>query len=95
MPTLQIDHRCRDFDAWKAVFDSDPVGRTAAGVRSYRISRFADDPNHVVVDLEFDTDAEAEAFGEKLRALWRDAGPRLGLESPTARVLETVEELRY
>jgi hypothetical protein len=95
MPTLQIDHRVRSFDAWKQTFDGDPVGRAAGGVRSYRIARLADDPDHVVVDLEFDSAEEAEAFGEKLRALWVEAGPRLGLESPTARVLETVETHSY
>jgi hypothetical protein len=91
VPTLQIDHRVASYDRWKEAFDGDPVGRASGGVRSYRVARLADDPNHVVVDLEFETIAEAEAFGEKLRALWSDAGPRLGLESPTARVLETVE----
>jgi hypothetical protein len=91
VPTLQIDHRVRDFDRWKEAFDGDPVGRRAGGVRAYRVSRFADDPNRVLVDLEFESVAEAEAFAERLRRLWVEAGPRLGLESPTARVLETVE----
>jgi hypothetical protein len=95
MPTLQIDHRVGDFERWKEAFESDPVGRETGGVRSYRISQVASDPNHVVVDLEFDTTAEADAFAEKLRALWSEAGPGLGLESPTARTIELVEEHRY
>jgi hypothetical protein len=95
VPTLQIDHRVRDYDGWKQVFDGDPVGRQAGGVRSYRVSRLAADPNHVIVDLEFDTTAEADAFGERLRALWAEKGPRLGLESPTARTLEQVETHVY
>lgn len=95
MPTLQIDHRVGSFDVWKQTFDSDPVGREAGGVRSYRVARLADDPNHVVVDLEFETVTGAEAFADRLRALWAEAGPRLGLESPTARVLETVETHAY
>ena len=91
MPTPQIDHRVASYAQWKQAFDSDPLGRASGGVRSYRLARLADDPNHVIVDLEFETVAEAAAFGERLRAMWSDAGPRLGLESPTARVLETVE----
>ena len=91
MHVLRVDHRVRDFDAWKLVFDSDPVGREAGGVRAYRVARPADDPNHVLVDLDFESAGEAEAFAERLRAIWVDAGPRLGLESPTARVLEVVE----
>lgn len=92
---LQIDHRVRDFAAWKDVFDTDPVGRRAGGVRGYRMYRLAGDPNHVVVDLDFEDASDAEAFGGKLRALWADAGPRLGLESPTARTLEHVESHAY
>lgn len=91
MPTLQIDHRVSSYDQWKEVFDSDPLGRASAGVRSYRLARLAEDSNHVVVDLEFETVDEAEAFAKQLRAMWAEAGPRLGLEGPTARVLETVE----
>lgn len=60
-------------------------------MRRYRIARLADDPNHVVVDLEFDSADEAEAFGGRLRELWGRVGPDLGLEGPQARVLETVE----
>lgn len=91
MPILQIDHRVRDFNAWKQAFDSDPVGRAQGGVRRYRIARFADDPNHVVVDLEFDSADAAEAFGGTLRELWGRVGSELGLEGPQARVLEKVE----
>jgi hypothetical protein len=67
MPVLQIEHAVRDFDAWKAAFDSDPIGRESGGVRRYRILRPVDDPNYVVVDLEFDTSGEAEAFRASLR----------------------------
>jgi hypothetical protein len=91
MPILQIEHTVRDFDAWKEAFDNDPVGREQGGVRRYRVSRLKDDPNHVQVDLEFDSSDEAEAFGGRLRELWGRVGADLGLESPQARVLETVE----
>ena len=33
MPTLQIEHAVRDYDSWKAAFDSDPVGREQEGDR--------------------------------------------------------------
>ena len=91
MPTLQIEHGVRDYDAWKAAFDNDPVGREAGGVRHYRIARPADDPTYVIVDLEFDTREEATAFHEKLRALWAGAGSGLGLVNPRARIVDVVE----
>jgi len=95
MPTLQIEHRVRDYEAWKQAFESDPVGRKAGGVRSYRISRLADDPLHVLIELDFESLAEAEAFGDRLRAMWSNVGERLGLERPTARVVEHVERADY
>jgi hypothetical protein len=47
MWTLRIDHRVSDFTAWKHAFDSDPVGRQAAGVRQHRVLRHRDEPDHV------------------------------------------------
>ncbi len=64
-------------------------------MRAYRVGRSPDDPNHVLVDLEFDSAAAAGAFGDRLRAIWAEAGPRLGLESPSARVIEVVETHAY
>jgi len=95
MPTLQIEHGIRDYEAWKSAFDSDPVGRDAGGVRSYRILRPADDLRYVNVDLDFDTMGEAESFREKLRQLWGGAGASIGLESPRARIVEVVESNSY
>jgi hypothetical protein len=59
---LQIEHQIRDFDAWKEAFDCDPVGREQGGVRRYRVLRPVVDPNYVMVDLEFDSPSETEAF---------------------------------
>ena len=80
---------------WKAAFESDPVGRQAGGVRGYTISRTAEDPNRVVIDLEFESQGEAETFAAKLREMWSARGAELGLESPQARVLEAVERHSY
>ena len=95
MPILQVEHGVRDYDTWKQAFDSDPVGREAGGVRGYRIARVADDQNLVLIELDFDSVDEAETFRERLQALWSDAGPRLGLESPTARIVDVVEHKDY
>lgn len=91
MPILQIEHRVGDYDTWKAAFDGDPVGRQSGGVRRYRIARLTDDPNHVLIELDFDGVEEAEGFRLRLERLWADAGPRLGLESPSARIVDVVE----
>jgi hypothetical protein len=95
MPILQIEHSVRDFDAWKAVFDGDPVGRERGGVRRYQILRPVDDPNYVAVDLEFDTAGEAEAFRASLLDLWSRVEAEGLIESPRARIVETVESKEY
>jgi hypothetical protein len=91
MPILHIEHAVRHYGAWKQAFDSDPVGREQGGVRRYRILRPTDDPNYVMVDLEFDTAGEAETFRTALRELWDRVGSDLGLEGPQARIVEAVE----
>lgn len=95
MAILQIEHGVRNYEAWKQAFDSDPVGREQGGVRRYRVMRPTDDPHYVVVDLEFDSAAEAEAFRAKLRDLWDRVGGDLGLEGPQARIVEAVETEEY
>jgi hypothetical protein len=59
MYILRIEHPVPDYDAWKASFESDPIGRERSGVRCYRALRATDDPNYVMIDLEFDTAGEA------------------------------------
>jgi hypothetical protein len=79
MHILRIEHQIRDFDAWKEAFDRDPVGRKQGGVRRYRVLRPVDDPNYIMVDLEFDSSSEAEAFRTALqRDVWGSPpGPTL------------------
>ncbi len=88
---LRIDHPVPDFDAWKQTFDDDPVGREQGGVRRYRIVRPIDDPKYIMVDLEFDSSSEAEAFRTALADVWR----RIGIENPGARIVEVVESKEY
>ena len=97
MHILRIEHQIRDFDSWKAAFDSDPIGRQQSGVRRHRVLRTIDDPNYVMVDLDFDSASEAEAFLAALRRdVWasRRAAPAL-VGSPRARIVEAVESEEY
>ena len=94
MPTLRIEHPVRDYAMWKTAFDNDPVGRERSGVRRYRILRAIDDPNLVMIDLEFDTPGEAEALLEAMRAVWQRVSGTL-IRDPAARILQEVETLEY
>ena len=91
MISVQIEHPIKDFESWRAAFDSDPVGRKQAGVRRYTVRRPVDDVNRVIIDLEFDNITEAEAFLAAMRKVWNRVEGTL-ITGPTARILETIEE---
>jgi hypothetical protein len=89
---LRIEHPVPNYDAWKEAFDSDPISRGQSGVRRYRILRPTDDPNYIMIDLEFDSASEAEAVHSALRELWSRVGV---MHSPQARIVEAVESREY
>lgn len=90
MVILHIQHSVPNFEGWKRAFESDPVDRKASGVRRYHVHRAVADPNFVMIDLEFDTVAQAEKLLEKLRHLWAGPGGAV-MRNPEAWILETVE----
>ena len=96
MSILHIEHPIRDFDAWKKAFERDPIGRERSGVRRYRVLRPIDDPNYVIIDLDFDSSSAAESFLVALREVWRSpaAAPAL-VGSPQTRIVEVVESKEY
>ena len=91
MPILRIEHPVPDFNAWKKAFDNDPVDRKGSGVRRYRVLRAADDPNYVMIDLEFDNSSQAEAVHASLRELWGRVQAEGLIGTPKARIVEIVE----
>lgn len=94
MPVLHIEHQVADFEGWKRnAFDADPIGRVKSGVRTHTIARGVEDPNFVTIELEFNTLPEAEAMHVALRKLWMNPLAKIG--SPTARIMETVETIKY
>jgi hypothetical protein len=68
MATLHIEHPITDYPTWRAAFDTFAEARSAAGVRSDRVQHPVDDPQHIVVDLDFDTAEQATAFLRFLQA---------------------------
>ena len=74
MATLVIEYRVEDYARWKSTFDRDPMGRTAHGVTSYRIQRDAEDPNHLMLSLEFASSEAARLFLATLRSVWEISG---------------------
>ena len=91
MHVLRVEHQVSDFDDWKRAFDNDPIGRRKFGVLRYRILRAADDPNYVMIDLEFDGAGEAARMHNALRELWGHVDVIRDPQIRTAELLETKE----
>ncbi len=90
MATLRIQHSVLSFDGWKRAFDSDPADRRGSRVRRYMVSRSVDDPNFVMIDLEFDSVEDARAMLDKMERVWLGPGKDV-MQNPAAWIVETVE----
>ena len=66
MATLRIEHPIHDYESWQQAFDSFAEARTNAGVRSFAIRQPMDDPKYLMLDLEFASTGQAEAFARFL-----------------------------
>jgi hypothetical protein len=111
MSVLAIQHPVRDFQGWKKAFDSDPAGRAKNGVTRYTIYRPHDDPNYVIVNLEFSSREQAQKFLDlsEMRQAWKGflgvdfetlsggshLRSRLGAEQFQARILDEIERVDY
>lgn len=68
MAIMVMNFEVDDFDTWKQMFDSDPVGRAESGAVSHVVSQAVDNPNEGFVRVEFPSADQAKAFREKLLA---------------------------
>ncbi|HEX9031686.1 MAG TPA: hypothetical protein VF834_07545 [Streptosporangiaceae bacterium] len=92
MATLRIEHAISDYDIWQQAFDRFAEARANAGVRGLAISRPVDDPQYLMLDLEFDSAGQAEAFASFLHEhVWTspESSPAL-VGAPRTRVLDLV-----
>lgn len=93
MPTLHIEHEITDFDTWGAAFARFADLRKKSGVTAQHVRRPVDDDRYVVIDLDFDTVAEADTFLTFLEtSVWASPANSPALVgSPHARILESVD----
>ena len=94
MYILQIEHPVPSYEGWKKAFDSDPVGRQRGGVLRHKIFRKVDNPNYVIIELEFDKLDKAENFLVSLQKLWERVEGTV-MNSPQARIIELIENKEY
>ena len=86
MYVLNYWHTVSDYAEWKKIYDSDPLGREASGVRRVSIERPVDDEHTVIGELEFDTLGEAETFAGRLQEVWKGSASRLAKVSASPRL---------
>jgi len=94
MIILQIEHPVADYNSWKKAFDIDPVNRKQSGVKRYRIFRQTDNPNYVIIELEFDKLDEAKKLLAALQGIWKQIEGKI-ITGPKARIMEVVESIQY
>ena len=93
MYNLHIEHPVPNYENWKNAFNSDPVGRQKMGVRTYQILRAKDDPNYVIIDLQFDTAEQAEALLAAMRNVWTQVDGKI-MMNPQVRISEIIENVK-
>ena len=57
-----VQHKVRDYDAWKSVFDEHQAVRTRHGATGHELYRGLEDPNEVTIVNQFPSKEQAEAF---------------------------------
>jgi hypothetical protein len=90
MIVLQIEHKVANFEGWKEAFDNDPIDRKKSGVKRYRVYRSNEDPNFVIIDLEFDELNSAQQTLTALRNMWPKVEGTI-IFSPKVRIFEIVD----
>lgn len=90
MPTLHIEHAITDLSTWLAAFDRFADARRSHGARGELVRQPVGDPNYVVIDVDFDTVDEANAFLQFLETVvWSNPANAPALAgSPRVLVLE-------
>lgn len=94
MIILHIEHLVADFDKWKASFATYEDFRQQSGVCRYQISRPIDNPNFAMIDLEFNSLAEAETLLEGVKQVWGQVNGTL-INNPQWRFSEVVHAKEF
>jgi len=92
MNYLAIHFRVEDFSRWRSMFDQGHALRKNSGSKGARILRSADDPNGLMVIMEWDSLDRARQFAQsaELREAMQKAGV---IGRPEVSFLNLVEDL--
>jgi hypothetical protein len=91
---LVVHHRVRDYASWKPVFDDHQSVRASHGASRHWVYQAPDDPNDVVVAVEFPSPDAARGFMDDPSLA--PAMQRAGVEGqPTVHMRVEVEDRTY
>lgn len=79
-----------DFDEWKTAFDEHTDARLDHGCKRFTVLRGADDPEHVTVVMQFDTEANARSWVEYVEE--DDVLAAAGMHDTELTVFDEVED---
>lgn len=93
MPYVLVRHGVEDYAKWKPFFDDDAANREKHGSRGGRLFRSQQDPNDLVVLMDYEDAQRAMEFAESpdLRETMEKAGVK---GKPEILFLEQIEEFR-
>jgi len=76
MPYVLVRHKVQDYAKWRPMYDEHGATRKAAGCKGTQVFRSAEDPNEILVLLEWDNLENARRFtqSEDLRTIMQRAG---------------------
>ncbi len=76
MPTIFLQHRVADYDAWRPVYDEDVERRSAAGMSEIGVFRKTGDENLVLLvwNAESVEGFQSMLTSEELKAKMQEAG---------------------
>ncbi|KCZ72713.1 Antibiotic biosynthesis monooxygenase [Candidatus Methanoperedens nitroreducens] len=92
MPYLLIRHKVKDYARWKPVFEEHGSTRKDKGSKGGYLFRSSDDPDEIVILLEWDDLGRAREFArsEDLRQAMKRAGVS---DKPDVYFLEEIERV--
>jgi hypothetical protein len=90
MFTLHLEHPITDYETWRSAFENFAEARANAGVVDERVARPVDDPRYIVVDLDFESEQQAQSFQRFLETqVWSTPAASPGLAGrPKTAILE-------
>lgn len=93
MTSLHIQHAITDLPTWLGAYSAFAEKRRMGGVVSETVRHPVGDEKYVVINLEFDTVAQAESFRTFLEtSVWANSQNSPALAgTPEVRILEHVE----